>query len=98
VEYNDEDGKWRRYIPDFIIRKKGKAGKCLIVEIKSEDRRQHPLDGENGRKALALRRWEKLNPDRLKYQMIFTDSDQVSADQIRNSMDFVNEKERERTA
>lgn len=97
VEYKDEDGKWRRYTPDFIIRKKGKAGKCMIVEIKSEDRRQHPLDGENGRKALALRRWENLNPDRLKYQMIFTDSDQVTADQIGRAVDFVHENESEGT-
>ncbi len=37
VEYKDEDGKWHRYTPDFIIRRKD--GKCLIVEIKAEDDR-----------------------------------------------------------
>jgi type III restriction enzyme len=44
----------------------------LIVELKAERERQYPVDGENGRKGLALRKWAKLNPDRLKYEMIFT--------------------------
>jgi type III restriction enzyme len=69
VEYKDEDGKWHRYTPDFIIRRKD--GKCLIVEIKAERDRNHTINGENGRKAMALRQWENLNPDRLKYQMLF---------------------------
>ena len=40
----------------------------FIVEIKREYDRAHPIDGENRRKALALRKWESLNPDRIKYQ------------------------------
>ena len=31
---------------------------------------------------MALRKWEELNPERLKYQMIFTSTDTVSADQV----------------
>ncbi len=89
VEYKDDKGKWRRYTPDFIIRKKGSRGKCLIVEIKAENQREHPLDGENGRKALALRQWEKLNPDRLKYEMIFTPSEVVAVNQLKIAKDFV---------
>jgi hypothetical protein len=95
VEYKDEKGKWRRYTPDFVIRRKpGKgrkpgSGKVFIVEIKAERERAHPLDGESGRKALALRKWEALNPDRLKYQMIFTASDTVSADQLQEAKTFV---------
>jgi hypothetical protein len=95
VEYKDEKGKWRRYTPDFIIRKKGKKGKCLIIEIKSEHDRDHPLDGENGKKALALRQWEKLNPNRLKYEMIFTASDVVAVNQLKNARDFVQSKDSE---
>ncbi len=53
-----------------------------IVEIKREHDRSHPVDGENGKKAMALRKWEELNPERLKYQMIFTSTDTVSADQV----------------
>ncbi len=97
VEYRDDKGKWRRYSPDFVIRKKPRrgarrgSGKVLIVEIKAERERAHPVDGERGRKALALRKWEDLNPDRLKYQMIFTSAATVTADQIGNVRRFVEE-------
>ena len=42
VEYKDDKGKWRRYTPDFVIRKKPEkgrktgSGKVFIVEIKRE--------------------------------------------------------------
>jgi len=97
VEYKDDKGKWRRYTPDFIIRKKLKtggrrgSGKVFIVEIKREHDRAHPVDGENGKKAMALRRWETLNPNRLKYQMIFTATDTVPADEMRVVRRFVEE-------
>jgi hypothetical protein len=40
------------------------------------------------RKAMALRAWEKLNPDRLKYEMAFTATETVSADQLHELMHF----------
>lgn len=92
VEYKGEDGQWHRYTPDFIIRKAN--GKCLIVEIKSaqfkaattEDMERHkrneePKTGE-GRKAIALHQYEQLNPDRLKYEILYTHDDVVGADQL----------------
>jgi type III restriction enzyme len=97
IEYKDDKGKWRRYTPDFIIRRKPKrdgrpgSGKVFIVEIKREHDRAHPVDGENGRKALALRRWEGLNPDRLRYQMLFTATDTVTFDQMKDARAFVEE-------
>jgi hypothetical protein len=99
VEYKDEKGKPRRYTPDFIIRKKprkgGKpgTGKVFIVEVKREHDRSHSLDGEGGRKAMALRKWENLNPERLKYRIIFTDIETVSADQMQDVREFVEEVE-----
>jgi len=87
VEYKDDKGKWRRYTPDFVIRRKD--GKTLIVEIKREHDREHPVDGENGRKALALRKWEDLNPERLRYEMIFTPGDTVPYDRMTNARAFV---------
>lgn len=86
VEYKDDKGKWRRYTPDFVIRRKN--GKVYIVEIKAERERGDSIDGEKGKKAMALRRWESLNPDRLKYQIIFTSTDTVTADQIQNVRRF----------
>lgn len=84
VEYKGEDGRWHPYSPDFLIRRKPAdcgapgSGKLLIVEIKSEHNRKHPDDGENGRKAMAVREWEKLNPGRIAYEMLFTDTDTVA--------------------
>jgi hypothetical protein len=45
--------------------------------------RDDAVDGEDGRKALAVRRWVDLNPDRLQYEMVFTSSDGVSLNQVR---------------
>ncbi|MGA2032802.1 MAG: hypothetical protein ABSG68_11125 [Thermoguttaceae bacterium] len=100
VEYKDDRGKWRRYTPDFIIRKKAGrgcrrgTGRVYIVEIKREHDRSHPVDGEHGRKALAVRKWENLDPDRLRYEMIFTDTDTVAADQLAAARRFSEEVEK----
>jgi len=89
VWYKDEKGHHRRYTPDFIIRKrapKGKrrgSGKVYIVEVKREHDRAHPVDGRNGRKAMAIRRWENADPKRFTYHMIFTATSTVSADEVR---------------
>lgn len=99
VEYKDQKGKWRRYTPDFIIRRKpGRGrkrgtGRVCIVEVKRERDREHPVDGEGGCNALAVRKWEDLNPDRLRYEMIFTDTDTVSADAMQEARRFVEEPE-----
>lgn len=92
VEYKDDKGKWRRYTPDFIIRKKekgNKQGKCYIVEIKDARFRDDGLDGEKGSKAMALRKLEKINPALLKYEMIFTDMESVTYDQTKGVRQFV---------
>ncbi|MCC6441714.1 MAG: hypothetical protein IT476_13990, partial [Rhodanobacteraceae bacterium] len=84
VEYKGENGRWHPYSPDFLIRRKptvgGKpgSGKLLIVEIKSERMRKDATDGEKGRKAMAVREWAKLNPERIAYEMLFTDTDAVA--------------------
>lgn len=99
VEYRDTEGKYRRYTPDFVVRKKpprgGKRGpgKVLIVEIKSDRDRVHPVEGERGLKAMALKKWEHLNPARVKYEMIFTGSEIVTADQMRGVRAFLRENE-----
>lgn len=90
VEYEDEKGKWRDYTPDFLIRRKD--GRCLIVEIKREHERSNAIDGENGRKAMAARRWVGLNPDRLKYEIIFTPGDSITHDQTEYAREFIEEK------
>jgi hypothetical protein len=89
VEYLGVDGKWHNYSPDFVIRRKD--GKCCIVEIKAERERNHPVDGENGRKAMAIRKWSDLNPDRLTYEMIFASTDTVPFNKLAPVKDFCQE-------
>jgi type III restriction enzyme len=97
VEYKDDKGKWRRYTPDFVIRRKPVAGgapgagKVCLVEIKRSHDREHPVDGENGSKAKAVRRWETLNPNRLRYEMIFVDGSDVPADRLAPVREFAEE-------
>lgn len=104
VEYKDDKGHWRNYFPDFVIRLKEKGkkpGKCLIVEIK-DARWQPVVEGEltagkavsnEGRKAMAMTRWENLNKDRLKYQIIFAD-DALPSDELARAKAFVIEGNR----
>jgi len=99
VEYKDEDGKWRDYTPDFVIRCTN--GKCLIVEIKST---QYEISTKNdlkivargkeaitreGRKAIALKKWTELQPEKLKYELIFASSDNIPYDQLATTRDFI---------
>lgn len=99
VEYKDADGRWRRYTPDFVIRKKAASGmppgsgRICIVEIKREKARQDPSEGEHGAKSLELRKWEHLNEDRLKYEMIFTATDAVEYDLMKPVWRFCEAKE-----
>jgi type III restriction enzyme len=87
VEYRGEDDRWHRYTPDFVIRRKD--GRCLIVEIKSENMRKHPVDGLTGTKSLAVRKWEELHPDTLRYQMIFVKNDVITREASAQARDFV---------
>lgn len=99
VEYRDAEGRLRRYTPDFIVRKKpaldGRrgSGRVLIVEIKREKDREHPIDGAQGAKATAARSWETLNPERIKYEMIFTATDTVGYGQLAPVWDFAKSPE-----
>ncbi|HEY4723777.1 MAG TPA: restriction endonuclease subunit R, partial [Anaerolineae bacterium] len=87
VEYLGTDERWHAYTPDFIIRRKD--GKCYIVEIKSDRQRDDLIDGERGRKAVAMQKWSGLNPDRLKYEMIFTATDTLAHNQTQPARNFV---------
>ena len=70
---------------------KGEPWPVQVLQIKRDYERTHSVDGENSKKAMALRRWENLNPDRLRYQMIFTATDTVTADQMQEAMRFAEE-------
>jgi len=99
VEYKGEDGGWHRYTPDFVVRRKD--GRSLIVEIKdarfeatTKEDEERAKRGESlltveGRKAMALKKWEELSPDRLKYEIIYAKDETISHDRLKASSDFV---------
>ena len=84
AEYLGDDGRWHRYTPDFVIRRAD--GKHLVVEIKKDslspdiaaDFARHARGEQartlEGRKAIALKRWQDLNPERLAYHVMFADT------------------------
>lgn len=80
IHYKGHDDEWHRYFPDFLIRRKD--GRCLIVEIKSENERADLVNGESGLKSMAIQKWADLNPELLKYEMVFTSTDVIGFDQI----------------
>ena len=91
VEYLGVDGKPHRYSPDFVLRRKD--GRCCIIEIKAERERNHPIDGETGRKAMAMKKWTDLNPEELRYEIIFTSSDSVAFNQLGAARRFIESEE-----
>lgn len=101
AEYLGDDGRWHTYTPDFVLRRAD--GKHLVVEVKNDklspdidaDMARHAL-GEaaqtlEGRKAVALKRWEQLNPDRLSYHVMFADTALHDAGK-KNVLDFITAK------
>jgi hypothetical protein len=98
AEYLGDDGRWHRYTPDFVIRRKD--GKHLIVEIKKDelsadvrgDLERHAKGQDartkEGRKAVALKRWEELNPEVLHYQVVFANGT-LHADALDLARDFI---------
>lgn len=98
AEYLGDDGRWHRYTPDFVLRRAD--GKHLVVEIKKDlyspeinadlarlTRGEAALSLE-GRKAVALKQWEGLNPDKLGYHVMFADSE-LKPEGYRQVRDFI---------
>jgi type III restriction enzyme len=74
-EYKGKDDRWHTYTPDFLIRKKN--GKVLIIEVKMEKLRGDDVEGEKGLKSLKLQEIQGLNPDKVKYEILFTSKDEI---------------------
>jgi hypothetical protein len=84
AEYLGLDGRWHTYTPDFVLRRSD--GKHLVVEVKNDKlspdinadlaRHAHGQAPQTleGRKAVALKRWEQLNPELLSYHVMFADT------------------------
>ena len=81
-EYKGKDGRWHNYTPDFLIKKKD--GKMLIVEIKAEPYRDEA-------KEKAIKEIEGLNPERLKYEILVTDKDEIGFENIQRVKEAIYE-------
>lgn len=102
AEYLGEDNRWHRYTPDFVIRRKD--GKHLIVEIKKDafkadiraDLERHAKgeapQTQEGRKAVALQRWQDLNPAELHYEVAFADGLPLPNEALKLTREFLAEK------
>jgi type III restriction enzyme len=98
AEYLGDDSRWHRYTPDFVLRRAD--GKHLVVEIKKDlyspdihadlgrMGRGEAAQTLEGRKAVALKQWEGLNPDKLSYHVMFADSE-IKPEGYRRVSDFI---------
>ena len=99
AEYLGDDGRWHRYTPDFVLRRAD--GKHLVVEIKRDSfspditadlarlgrgEAAHTLEGK---KAVALKQWEGLNPDKLAYHVMFADGSELKTEGYAQVRDFI---------
>lgn len=97
AEYLGGDGRWHRYTPDFVLRRAD--GKHLVIEVKKDlyspdinadlNRHQRGESPETleGKKAVALKQWEGLNPEKLAYHVMFAEGSELKAEgyaQVRN--------------
>jgi hypothetical protein len=85
-DYVREDGRLSRYSPDFLLR--CNDDRWFLVEIKREQAREDPIEGEHGLKARAVEAIVEQNPGRLGYQMVFTPSDDVLAADLAGARAF----------
>lgn len=83
-EYMDQNKQYHRYFPDFVVVKK-KTREFYIIEVKSEHERENPIVKA---KKKAVERLQNIQPDKFKYQIIYTNSDEVGPNDIRPIMDW----------
>ncbi|MFY8084468.1 MAG: hypothetical protein ACOVN7_12165 [Rubrivivax sp.] len=99
AEYLGDDGRWHRYTPDFVLRRTD--GKHLMIEVKKDlyspdihaDLNRH-RQGESpqtleGKKAVALKQWEGLNPEKLAYHVMFAERSELMAEGYAQVRDFI---------
>ena len=68
-EWKDENGNYHNYFPDFLIVLK--TQKFVIVEIKQVGKEQDP---EVLAKVGAVRQIENINPEKFRYEILYTES------------------------
>lgn len=102
VEWQDAAKKNKRYFPDFVIRLKPEegepegSGRCMVVEIKSEqfektvtaEMARGAATSDEGRKALAVKRLEELQPGKIEYEIIFAPAGDLVRSKTKRAREF----------
>ena len=86
-EYKGTDGRYHRYFPDFVLVKN--SGKFYIVEIKAASERG---DATVIAKEKALEKIKKLNPQKVRHQVVYYDGDTLSPGAIEKLHKWLNEE------
>ncbi len=82
-EVQDKNGEWHPYTPDFLIRKKN--GKSLIVEVKGK-----PYYDKKAKSAKdMMKRLERINKEKLKYELLLLDKDDSIINKINPVKDWI---------
>jgi hypothetical protein len=80
-EYKGVDGKYHKYYPDFLVRKK--SGEVFIVEIKAGNKKHDP---DVQAKEKAVQEISNINERKIKYCILYTETDTIP----QNSQDYIN--------
>lgn len=86
-EYKGVDDRYHNYFPDFLIRKK--SGKYYIVEIKAENERTDPVNGEKGLKKTKMDELLKLNKDKFSYEIVFVQGEMIPENRLTKIKKFI---------
>lgn len=84
-EYMGEDKRYHRYFPDFVIVKK--TGEFYIVEVKAESERD---DKTVDAKRKAVERLQRVQPDKFRYNVVYTSVTTISTTEIKPITDWIN--------
>ena len=84
-EYMGEDKRYHRYFPDFVIVKK--TGEFYIVEVKAERERG---DRAVEAKKKAVERLQKMQPDKFRYNVVYTSAPTLDAKSINPIVNWIN--------
>ncbi len=84
-EYMGEDKRYHRYFPDFVIVKK--TGEFYIIEVKAESERDDKMVDA---KRKAVERLQGMQPDKFRYNVVYTSVTTISTTEIKPITDWIN--------
>ena len=83
-EYKGIDGKYHKYYPDFLVRKK--SGEVFIIEIKASNKQHDP---DVVAKEKAVQEIANINENKIKYCVLYTENKTIATNN-QNYLDIIN--------